>query len=241
MIIRLFRARLKPGMRAAYTRLCYETSIPAMQGQSGCHAAYVAPARATQLDQLVVVSIWESLDSLRAFVGDDWEQPILAPGEGSLLEWARVEHYDGSFRSLARIWQAHADVMIRREASALSATLTDSQWNAVKDALPQRIGRGRPRADDRRTLNGILYVLRSGCRWEDMPRIYGSPVTCWRRFTRWEQDGVWERVWRALWTELSPRERQVWAAALVDCGHVPGRPGRSRSAGARFAHSVRHA
>jgi transposase len=46
--------------------------------------------------------------------------------------------------------------------------------------LPRK-GRGRPRADGCQTLNGILYVLRTGCRWEDVPREYGSPATFWRR------------------------------------------------------------
>ena len=229
MIIRLFRARLKPGMRAAYTRLCYETSIPLMHGQPGCQTAYVAPVRADQPDHFIVVSVWADLASMRAFVGDEWEQAIIVPGEADLLEWARVEHYDGSYRSLIVLWRAHADVMRRREMSVSDATLTDTQWEAIKSVLPARHGRGRPRADDRRTLNGVLYVLRNGCRWEDVPREYGSPVTCWRRFARWESDGTWERVWRALWSETAPSARHAWAATLVDCGRIPTKPGRSRS------------
>lgn len=230
MIIRIFRARLKHGARMAYTRLCYETSLPVMHVQPGCRAAYIAPARPDQQDQFVVVSVWNDLASMRAYIGDDWEQPILAPGEASLLEWARVEHYDNAFRSLVRLWQAHADVMLRRETIARNATLSDRQWEAIQGELPAQHGRGRPRADDRRTLNGILYVLRNGCRWEDMPREYGSPVTCWRRFTRWEANGTWERVWRALWDELASGERHVWAAALVEYGDVPRKLGRAAAA-----------
>lgn len=230
MIIRIFRARLKPGARTPYTRLCYETSIPLMREQRGCRAAYVAPARPDQPDHFIVVSVWDDLASMRAYVGDDWEQPILVPGEASMLEWARVEHYDGAFRSLIHVWKAHADAMQRREAVALNADVTDCQWEAIKDELPSQVGRGRPRADDRRTLNGILYVLRNGCRWEDTPREYGSPVTCWRRFTRWQADGTWERVWQALWDELPSGERHIWAAALVECGRVPQKPGRRRAA-----------
>jgi len=51
---------------------------------------------------------------------------------------------------------------------------------------------GRPRADDRRTREGILYVLRTGCRWQDLPREYGAAVTVWRRLRAWEAAGVWE-------------------------------------------------
>ena len=64
--------------------------------------------------------------------------------------------------------------------------LTDEQWERLKPLLPPRQKRGRPRADDRRTLTGVLYVLRTGCRWEDVPREYGSPSTCWRRLKEWE-------------------------------------------------------
>jgi transposase len=56
---------------------------------------------------------------------------------------------------------------------------------------------GRPRADDRRTIEGILFVLITGCRWQDLPREYGAPTTAWRRLKRWGEEGVWERIWRA--------------------------------------------
>lgn len=62
--------------------------------------------------------------------------------------------------------------------------------------LPPKAKTGRPRADDRGTLNGILYVLLSGCRWMDMPAAYGSHKTAWRRLKQWEQAGVWKRLWR---------------------------------------------
>jgi transposase len=55
--------------------------------------------------------------------------------------------------------------------------------------LPKRRrGAGRPRADDCKTLNGIPHVLKTGCPWEDLPRAYGSPVTCWRR-RHWPKRG----------------------------------------------------
>ena len=114
--------------------------------------------------------------------------------------------------------------MVRqREATALAVALTDAQWEALRSILPARRDgdRGRPRADDRRTLDGVLYVLRNGCRWHDLPTEYGDPVTCWRRFSRWEADGTWERVWRALLGTLAPVERQAWALAFVDGRRVP--------------------
>jgi len=55
--------------------------------------------------------------------------------------------------------------------------LTDMQWVFIRPLLPPPARTGRPRADDRRTIEGILYVLITGCRWRDLPREYGSPTT----------------------------------------------------------------
>src|SRR5690606_28466239 len=55
--------------------------------------------------------------------------------------------------------------------------LTDEQWAVIEPLLPKpKPGPGRPPADPRKTLNGILYVLKTGCTWADMPRQYGSPT-----------------------------------------------------------------
>ena len=104
--------------------------------------------------------------------------------------------------------------------------LTDEQWHRLKPLLPpRRQGRGRPRADDRRTLNGILYVLRTGCRWEDVPREYGCPATCWRRLRDWEADGTWDRVWRSLLALLDEQAQLEWARAFLDGSFVPAKKG----------------
>jgi transposase len=104
--------------------------------------------------------------------------------------------------------------------------LTDEQWQRLQPLLPPpREGRGRPRADDRNTLNGILYVLRTGCRWEDVPREYGSPPTCWRRLRRWEQDGIWEKIWRSLLVVLDDQDKLEWDKAFLDGSFVPAKKG----------------
>ena len=72
--------------------------------------------------------------------------------------------------------------------------LTEDQWEYIKCFLPPQPSVGRKRADDRRTINGILYVLDTGCKWEDMPRRYGSYVTAWRRLRRWSDEGVWFKI-----------------------------------------------
>jgi transposase len=114
--------------------------------------------------------------------------------------------------------------------------LTDDQWSVLEPLFPERRrGPGRPRADDRRTLNGILYVLKTGCAWEDLPRAYGSAVTCWRRLRQWSDDGTWERVWRALLSAIDARSQLEWSRAFLDGSFVPAKKGAPASARPRSA------
>ncbi|MCL0103983.1 IS5 family transposase [Dehalococcoidia bacterium] len=76
--------------------------------------------------------------------------------------------------------------------------LTDKQWALISPLLPPQKPKGRKRADDRQTLEGILWVLKTGSWWQDLPREYGSKTRCHRRLKEWQEEGVWERVWRAF-------------------------------------------
>ena len=71
--------------------------------------------------------------------------------------------------------------------------LTDFEWGTIQPHLPNK-PRGVPRVDDRRVLNGIFWVLRSGSRWADLPERYGPPTTIYNRFNRWRKKGVWDRL-----------------------------------------------
>ena len=88
---------------------------------------------------------------------------------------------------------------------------------------------GRPRRDDRQVLEGILWVLRSGARWQDVPRVYGSATTCWRRLKQWEEAGVWETIWRAVLATLEARQKLDWAHAFLDGSFVPAKKGALES------------
>lgn len=74
------------------------------------------------------------------------------------------------------------------------AELSDDQWEFMKPHIPPQPSVGRKRADDRKTINGILYVLNTGCRWHDMPQCYGAYQTAWRRLKWWSREGVWDRL-----------------------------------------------
>jgi transposase len=118
--------------------------------------------------------------------------------------------------------------------------LTDEQWAVIQPLIPQQPpGRGRKRADDRQTLHGILFVLKTGCPWEDVPREYGSPTTCWRRFQAWTADGTWERVWRLLLSQLDGQGKLEWAQAFLDGSFVPAKKGDLGSAKRRLAKAAK--
>jgi transposase len=223
VIIRVFAARLKPGMCAEYDRLCREVGIALMREQPGFIAARIGAVKEERPDDFVLVSLWRDIASIQAFVGEHWQEALILPGEAALLHEVAVHHYDESYDSLVALWRAVADVIKRREITATATPLSDTQWAAIQPLLPRPNKEGRPRADDRRTLDGILYVLRGCCRWRDLPARYGSPATCWRRFRQWEADGTWERVWHTLFATLDGPGKQAWALSFLDSRFVPSR------------------
>ena len=75
--------------------------------------------------------------------------------------------------------------------------LSDYEWAAFKPFLPNKL-RGIPRMNDRRVLNGIFWVLRSGTPWRDLPEAFGPYTTCYNRFVRWGLAGVWDQIMDAL-------------------------------------------
>ncbi len=72
--------------------------------------------------------------------------------------------------------------------------LTDKAWQRIEPLLPVADGRGRPWRDHRQVINGILWRLRTGAPWRDIPERYGPWQTCYERFKRWEEDGTWARL-----------------------------------------------
>src|SRR5260370_28108768 len=103
--------------------------------------------------------------------------------------------------------------------------LTERQWAFIRPLLPRPARIGRPRADDRRTIEGTLYVLITGCRWQDLPREYGAPTTAWRRLKRWGETGVWERIWRASLAALDQHAQLDWTMAFLDGAFAPAKTG----------------
>jgi transposase len=103
--------------------------------------------------------------------------------------------------------------------------LNDQQWELIAPLLPAQPKVGRKRKHDRRTINGILHVLKTGCAWSDLPREYGAPTTCWRWFERWSADGTWERIWQTLLGQLDAQQKLEWAQAFLDGSFIPAKKG----------------
>ena len=107
--------------------------------------------------------------------------------------------------------------------------LTDAEWQLVFPLLPPPKRRGRPRADDRRTLNGIFWVMRTGAPWNDMPDRYGSDSTCHKRLKEWQEQGVWKGIWDGFLSSLDEQRRLDWHIAYIDGTFVPAKKGGPRS------------
>jgi transposase len=108
--------------------------------------------------------------------------------------------------------------------------LTDRQWEFMSPHIPPKAHTGRPREDDRTTINGILYVLLSGCRWSDMPSKYGSHKTVWERHKKWSEKGVWKRIMDSL-VSHGYQNGQINADDLsVDSSTMAAKKGGKRSA-----------
>jgi transposase len=110
----------------------------------------------------------------------------------------------------------------------MEISVTDKQWKKISDKIKRQGVMGRPRADDRRTFNAILYVLRTGCRWNDLPREYGHSSTAWRRLRQWMKDGTLLRLWRHLLRDLDARGKIDWSRFSMDGSYVKTKKGATK-------------
>ena len=98
--------------------------------------------------------------------------------------------------------------------------LTDAQWEFIAPLLPKyrrrKDGRGRPRRDLCEVLNGVLWILRTGAQWADLPERYPPYQTCHRYFQEWSRNGTVERVLHALAEDLYDRGRIDITEAFID-------------------------
>ena len=111
--------------------------------------------------------------------------------------------------------------------------LTDDQWKILDQLIPKPAkrhdGRGRPWKSRRSVMNGVLWVLRTGAPWADLPDRYPSFQTCQRRFQHWVRSGVMLKIMTALANELAARGEIDIREAFIDASFVPAKKGALRS------------
>lgn len=104
--------------------------------------------------------------------------------------------------------------------------LTDAQWQRIQPLLPKPARAGRTRADDREVINGILYVLATGCGWEYLPHdIQASYQTCHRRLLEYQRRRVWQKILRELLKEAARKGRLNLKNAYHDASVVTSKKG----------------
>lgn len=114
-----------------------------------------------------------------------------------------------------------------------SRDITNKQWDVLDILIPEptarRDGRGRPWKPRRCVWNGILWILRTGAPWSDLPERYPSYQTCHRRFQQWVRSGIMRGVLEALAEDLRIRGRLDVRESFIDASFAPAKKGDRRS------------
>ena len=108
--------------------------------------------------------------------------------------------------------------------------LTDEQWERVGPRFPVYTPSpkgGRPRADDRECLEGLLWLLRTGARWQDIPLDLPSGSTCWRRLQEWAGEGILEDIQAILICELVELGQVDFTELLADATFIRAKKGET--------------
>ena len=94
MVIRVFRAHVQPGRQADFEAMARRLSVPLVRKQKGLLGFYAGRPLVHSKDEFVMVTLWDSVDSIRAFVGPDWEQAVVPEEERPVLVDSFVHHYE---------------------------------------------------------------------------------------------------------------------------------------------------
>lgn len=115
--------------------------------------------------------------------------------------------------------------------------LTDAEWDVLRPLLPpQRPRTGRPAKDHRTILNGILWRLKTGAPWRDLPERYGPWQSVYTRFRRWQEAGVWDRLLAAVQAQADARGDLDWDLHFLDGTTIRAHP---HAAGAKKGAVIR--
>ena len=107
-------------------------------------------------------------------------------------------------------------------------TLDDRQWAQVEAFLRSEAGRGRPAIDDRRFVEAVRWMLRTGAPWRDLPSDFGPWKTVFNRFDRWSKSGKWQRLMKALQVDVDSEWFSLDATIVQAHQHAAGAKGGLR-------------
>jgi quinol monooxygenase YgiN len=102
MIVRVFRAKIKLGKQKEYEQFVKEQAIPSVSKQEGVIAQYAGRPLGSNKNEFVFVSVWNSLEELKAYAGNQWENSVIEPGEEVLFEETAVHNYELFHKKVSR-------------------------------------------------------------------------------------------------------------------------------------------
>ena len=98
--------------------------------------------------------------------------------------------------------------------------LTDAQWKKIEGIFPKRKKMGRPPKDNRKIVNGILWILKTGAPWRDLKARYGPWQTVYDRFRKWTKDGVWDKILHQLQAHHQAKGKIDWRMFSIDGSNI---------------------
>lgn len=115
--------------------------------------------------------------------------------------------------------------------------LTDDEWDLIADVFPEPAATGRPRRNPRQVFDGILWILRAGAPWRDLPEEFGPWKTVWRLFDQWNSDGTLDKILRRLqaaFVDINEIDQELWCidgtiVRAARCATGGGKKGIRRS------------
>jgi len=115
--------------------------------------------------------------------------------------------------------------------------LMDDEWDLIADVFPKPATTGRPPRDRRQVVNGILWILRAGAPWRDLPEEFGPCKTVWRLFDQWNADGTLDKILRRLqaaFADIGEIDQELWCidgtiVRAARCAAGGGKKGIQRS------------
>ena len=109
--------------------------------------------------------------------------------------------------------------------------ITDEQWEQIKDLVPPERsgGKGRPAKDNRMMINAIIWILKTGAPWRDLPERFGSWNSVYSRYSRWTKRGLWEKIFLDLTRDMDEEELMIDGTYIRVHQHGAGGKGGRKS------------